>query len=94
MPLQRAPYKACPIAKNDSIVNQLPQTPELYDAVFNPKPAYIAVSTTQEELAVPFNLTIPTTVISGHTNLTTQPAYKLLDDNNGNIDFPVLVICI
>ena len=86
-------YKSVPYLQNDSIVNQLPQTPELYDARIQPKDLLtIAVSTTQEELAVPFNLTIPTTVISGtQRNLTTQPSLQsYLVDNKGNIDFPVL----
>ena len=85
-------YKSVPYLQNDSIVNQVSQSPQLYDARIQPKDLLtIAVSTTQAELAVPFNLTVPTTITTDNRNLTSQPTLQsYLVDNNGTIDFPVL----
>lgn len=86
-------YKSVPYLQNDSIVNQVSQKPELYDARIQPKDLLtITVSTTQAELAVPFNLTVPTIAITGlQRNTTTQPSLQsYLVDNKGNIDFPVI----
>ena len=86
-------YKSVPYLQNDSIVNQVSQTPQLYDARIQPKDLLtIVVSTTQAELAVPFNLTVPTIAITGlQRNTTTQPSLQsYLVDNKGNIDFPVI----
>lgn len=85
-------YKSVPYLQNDSIVNQVSQNPQLYDARIQPKDLLtIVVSTTQAELAVPFNLTVPTIVTAESRSLTSQPSLQsYLVDNNGYIDFPVL----
>lgn len=85
-------YKNVPYLQNDSIVNQVAQTPTLYDARIQPKDLLtIAVSTSQAELAVPFNLTVPTTITTTQQSLTSQPAMQsYLVDNKGNVDFPIL----
>lgn len=85
-------YKSVPYLQNDSIVNQVSQTPQLYDARIQPKDLLtIVVSTTQAELAVPFNLTVPTIVTTENRNLNSQPSLQsYLVDNQGYIDFPVL----
>ena len=85
-------YKSVPYLQNDSIVNQVSQNPQLYDARIQPKDLLtIVVSTTQAELAVPFNLTVPTIVATENRNLNSQPSLQsYLVDNQGYIDFPVL----
>lgn len=85
-------YKSVPYLQNDSIVNQVSQNPQLYDARIQPKDLLtIVVSTTQAELAVPFNLTVPTIVTAENRSLTSQPSLQsYLVDNQGYIDFPVL----
>lgn len=85
-------YKSVPYLQNDSIVNQVSQNPQLYDARIQPKDLLtIVVSTTQAELAVPFNLTVPTIVTTENRNLNSQPSLQsYLVDNQGYIDFPVL----
>lgn len=85
-------YKNVPYLQNDSIVNQTPQTPTLYDARIQPKDLLtIAVSTSQAELAVPFNLTVPTTITTTQMNLTSQPTMQsYLVDNKGDVDFPIV----
>lgn len=85
-------YKSVPYLQNDSIVNQVSQNPQLYDARIQPKDLLtIVVSTTQAELAVPFNLTVPTIATAENRSLTSQPSLQsYLVDNNGYIDFPVL----
>src|SRR5574344_821542 len=53
----------------------------------------IVVSCSKPELAVPFNLSVPTTisVAQQSQSLTTQPVLQqYMVDSNGNIDFPVL----
>jgi len=85
-------YKSVPYLQNDSIVNQVSQNPQLYDARIQPKDLLtIVVSTTQAELAVPFNLIVPTIVTAENRNLNSQPSLQsYLVDNQGYIDFPVL----
>lgn len=85
-------YKSVPYLQNDSIVNQVSQNPQLYDARIQPKDLLtIVVSTTQAELAVPFNLTAPTIITTENRNVMSQPTLQsYLVDNNGYIDFPVL----
>nr|WP_320059189.1 polysaccharide biosynthesis/export family protein [uncultured Bacteroides sp.] len=85
-------YKTVPYLQNDSIVNQTKQMPTLYDARIQPKDLLtIAVSTSQAELAVPFNLTVPSIIITGQQNLTSQPSMQsYLVDNKGNVDFPIV----
>jgi len=65
----------------------------LYDARIMPKDVLtITVSTTEPEAAVPFNMTVPTTVSTGMSKHTTsQPVLQsYLVDNDGNIDFPII----
>jgi polysaccharide export outer membrane protein len=53
----------------------------------------ITVSSEKPEAAIPFNLTVPTSMnaSSGSRNLSSQPVLQTyLVDNNGYIDFPVL----
>ena len=85
-------YKSVPYLQNDSIVNQVSQNPQLYDARIQPKDLLtIVVSTTQAELAVPFNLIVPTIITAENRNLTSQANLQsYLVDNQGCIDFPVL----
>ena len=85
-------YKSVPYLQNDSIVNQQQQVSQLYDARVQPKDLLtIVVSTTQPELAVPFNLTVPTVVSVESRSLYSQPSLQTyLVDNKGDIDFPVL----
>lgn len=85
-------YKSVPYLQNDSIVNLQQQVPQLYDARVQPKDLLtIVVCTTQPELAVPFNLTVPTIVSTENRSLYSQPSLQsYLVDNSGNIDFPVL----
>lgn len=85
-------YKKVPYLQNDFIINQTKQTPTLYDARIQPKDLLtITVSTSQPELAVPFNLTVPATITTAHKYLTSQPSLQsYLVDNKGYIDFPIL----
>ncbi len=64
----------------------------LYDARIMPKDLLtIVVSCTEPELAVPFNLTVPTARTASTQSLTSQATLQqYLVDNQGNIDFPVL----
>ena len=67
---------------------------ELYDARIQPKDMLtITVSSEKPEAAIPFNLTVPTSMnaSSGSRSLSSQPVLQTyLVDNNGYIDFPVL----
>lgn len=62
----------------------------MYDARIMPKDFItITVSTSDPTVAIPFNLTVPTT--SSSSSLSSQPTLqKYLVDNNGNIDFPII----
>lgn len=65
----------------------------LYDARIMPKDVLtITVSTTEPEAAVPFNMTVPTTISTGLSkNSTSHPVLQTyLVDNNGDIDFPII----
>lgn len=68
----------------------LTQSKVLYDARIMPKDVLtITVSTTDDDAAVPFNMTVPTAITQGNINSTTQPSLmSYLVDNEGNIDFP------
>lgn len=71
---------------------------ELYDARIQPKDMLtITVSSEKPEAAIPFNLTVPTTMNSsngtgsGNRSLSSQPMLQTyLVDNDGYIDFPIL----
>lgn len=64
----------------------------MYDARIMPKDLLsITVSTTDPDVAIPFNLTVQTAVGGAQKSLTSQPTLQqYLVDNKGNIDFPVL----
>lgn len=64
----------------------------LYDARIMPKDQLsITVSTTNEEAAVPFNLTVPTPYTANQRGTTSQAMLQTyLVDNEGNINYPIL----
>lgn len=88
-------YKKVPYFQDVDVVNQAEQQEKLYDARIMPKDLLtIVVSCTNPELAIPFNLTVPSNAslaASTSSNVTTQAALQpYLVDNEGNINFPVL----
>lgn len=64
----------------------------LYDARIMPKDQLtITVSTTNDEAATPFNMTVPTPYTVGQRNTYSQAMLQMyLVDNNGYINFPIL----
>lgn len=89
-------YKKVPYLQNSSEVDTTIIT-ELYDARIQPKDMLtITVSSEKPEAAIPFNLTVPTTMNSGSNasssrSLSSQPMLQTyLVDNAGYIDFPIL----
>lgn len=89
-------YKKVPYMQNSAEVDA-ETIAELYDARIQPKDMLtITVSSEKPEAAIPFNLTIPTSMNSASTSgsgrsLSSQPALQIyLVDNEGCIDFPVL----
>lgn len=62
----------------------------LYDARIMPKDELsITVSTTSEDAAVPFNMTVPTLITKGQSlSASTAQLQSFLVDNEGNVDFP------
>lgn len=88
-------YKKVPYFQDVEVVNEANQQEKLYDARIMPKDLLtIVVSCTNPELAIPFNLTVASSVglaASTSSNVTTQAALQpYLVDNEGNINFPVL----
>lgn len=84
-------YKKVPYLQNvEGMGKDTVQT--LYDAHIMPKDLLsITVSTTDPDVAIPFNLTVQTAAGAQQKNLTSQPALQqYLVDNEGNIEFPVL----
>lgn len=75
--------------KNSDIVN-LEASRVLYDARIMPKDILtITVSTSDEDAAAPFNMTVPTPLTQGQRSTYSQALLQsYLVDNNGNIDFP------
>ena len=64
-----------------------------FDARIMPKDVLtVTVSTVDPEAAIPFNMTIPTTISKSATrSLTTQPALQdYLVSNDGTIEFPII----
>ena len=89
-------YKKVPYFQNVEVVNEVEQQEKLYDAKIMPKDLLtIVVSCTNPELAIPFNLTVASNAgiaVSTSSYVTTQPVLQpYLVDNEGNINFPVLV---
>lgn len=75
---------------SDSI--SLEKSKMLYDARIMPKDILtITVSTTDQDAAIPFNLTVPNVMSEGNRSAYSQPMMQnYLVDNDGNIDFPVI----
>jgi len=78
--------------KNSDTVD-LAKSQVLYDARIMPKDVLsITVSTSEQEAAIPFNLTVPT--VQSQTlraSTTSQPTLQsYIVDNEGNIDFPLI----
>ena len=70
----------------------LSQSQYLYDAKIMPKDQLtITVSTTNDEAAVPFNMTVPTPYTVNSRNTYSQAMLQsYLVGNDGNISFPIL----
>ena len=63
----------------------------LYDARIMPKDQLtITVSTVNPDAAMPFNLTVPSTVSQSRSTYSQPVLQTYLVDNAGNIDFPIL----
>ncbi len=75
--------------QNSSSVN-LDSSQVLYDARIMPKDILtITVNTTDGDAAVPFNMTVSTTLTQGQRSTYSQPMLQsYLVDNEGNIEFP------
>lgn len=88
-------YKKIPYLQDADSINLTALQTKPYEAHIMPQDLLtIVVSCSDPELAVPFNLTVPSTLSAGQSQnqyLTTQPVLQqYLVDNEGNIDFPVL----
>ena len=83
--------KDVPYFQNINAVD-LSQSQYLYDAKIMPKDQLtITVSTTNDEAAVPFNLTVPTPYSANSRSTYSQAMLQsYLVDNDGNINFPIL----
>lgn len=77
--------------QNSDVVN-LDSSKVLYDARIMPKDLLtITVSTTDQDAAIPFNLTVPNAMTEGNRSTYSQPLVQnYLVDNEGNVDFPVV----
>ena len=85
-------YKKVPYLQDVS-KKELCDTIPMYDAKIMPKDLLtIIVNTTDPEVAIPFNMTVQTSVNVAHSaSLTHQPTLQqYLVSNEGTIDFPVL----
>ena len=83
-------YKQVPYLINSEEIDTTVVT-ELYDARIQPKDLLtITVSCENPETALPFNLTIPTTVTSSRTTYSQPVLQTYLVDNDGFIEFPSL----
>ena len=78
------------LQNSDSI--NFEQSSFLYDARIMPKDQLtITVSTTNDEAAVPFNLTVPTPYTTNSRSTYSQAMLQTyLVDNEGNINYPIL----
>lgn len=83
--------KDVPYFQNAEYVD-LSQSQYLYDAKIMPKDQLtITVSTTNDEAAVPFNMTVPTPYTVNSRNTYSQAMLQsYLVGNDGNISFPIL----
>lgn len=83
-------YKQVPYMQNSAEIDTTVVT-ELYDARIQPKDILtITVSCENPETALPFNLTIPTTINSTRSTYSQPILQTYLVDNNGFIEFPSL----
>ena len=86
-------YKKVPYLQNSAEIDTTVIS-KLYDARIQPKDMLtITVSSEKPEAAIPFNLTVPTSLnsSSGSKSLSSQPVLQTyLVDNDGCIDFPIL----
>lgn len=89
-------YKKVPYLQNSAEIDTTIVS-KLYDARIQPKDMLtITVSSEKPEAAIPFNLTVPTSMNTGNggnsnRSLSSQPMLQTyLVDNEGYIDFPVL----
>lgn len=89
-------YKKVPYLQNSAEIDTTIIS-KLYDARIQPKDMLtITVSSEKPEAAIPFNLTVPTSMNTGNggnsnRSLSSQPMLQTyLVDNEGYIDFPVL----
>ena len=76
----------------NSVEVDLSKSQYLYDAHIMPKDQLtITVSTTTDEAAVPFNMTVPTSYTVNNRSTYSQAMLQLyLVDNNGDINFPII----
>jgi len=83
--------KDVPYFQNIDTVD-LSKSQYLYDAKIMPKDQLtITVSTTNDEAAVPFNLTVPTPYTANQRSTYSQAMLQTyLVDNEGNINFPIV----
>lgn len=98
LPLVAATFlSACSSQKNVAYFQNanevdLSKSQYLYDARIMPKDQLtITVSTTNDEAAVPFNLTVPTPyTVNSRSTYSQAMLQTYLVDNDGNINFPIL----
>ncbi len=84
-------YKKVPYLQDTEVVERTVQQEKLYDAKIMPKDLLtIVVSCTNPELAVPFNLTVASSVTGNAQGASQSNLQAYLVDNEGKINFPVL----
>lgn len=84
-------YKKVPYLQNSEEIDTAIVS-GFYDVRIQPKDMLsITISSENPEAAIPFNLTVPTTISSSSKSLSSQPVLQTyLVDNDGCIDFPTL----
>lgn len=84
-------YKKVPYLQNSEEIDTAIVS-GFYDVRIQPKDMLsITISSENPEAAIPFNLTVPTTISSSSKSLSSQPVQQTyLVDNDGCIDFPTL----
>ncbi|MFI3315168.1 MAG: polysaccharide biosynthesis/export family protein [Rikenellaceae bacterium] len=85
-----ASYKNVSYIQDSHKMNEYTEKGVMYDARIMPKDLLtITVNTSDSKSAMPFNLTIPSTLNSTNNLISSQPALQeYLVDNNGYIEFP------
>ena len=86
-----ASQKDVPYFQNVDTID-LSKSQYLFDAHIMPKDQLtITVSTTNDDAAVPFNMTVPTPMTTGQRSSYSQALLQMyLVDNEGNINFPIV----